>query len=52
MKKKKIPLTKEENKIHCEQKFCHIYAKKDLVQMNTIKNILQNIEELLMIFLI
>ena len=36
-KKEMIPLTREEKKMHCEQK-SDIYPKEDLVQMMTIKN--------------
>ena len=36
-KKEMIPLTKEERKMHRQQKFCHIY-KKNLVLVITIKN--------------
>ena len=39
-KKEMIPLTKEEEKIHRRQKNA-IYAKKDLVLMITIKNIIK-----------
>ena len=35
-----IPLTKEEKKMHNEQKVCYI-CKKDLVLMTIIKNIIK-----------
>ena len=33
-----IPLTKEEKKIHCEQKVCYICKKGLALMMMTIKN--------------
>ena len=60
-KKEMIPLRKEEKKIHRRQKKRYICQKKKLVLMIIIKNIiksetiviiLENIEELLMIFVI
>ena len=59
-KKEMIPLASEENKIRCRQKNV-IYAKTDLVLMMKIKSIIkfsiivttqQNIQNLLMIFVI
>ena len=59
MKKKLISLTDEENKSYLNQEVCYICKKKDLALMMTIKNIvkseiiviiLENTEELLIIF--
>ena len=57
-----IPLTKEEMKTHCQQKVCYLWKKGFTTDMmmtmkNTIKEeiiaiIPENIEEMLMIFVI